>query len=60
MNAQQLIALADSLRSYALQSGHDLNDSNLFVHTMLMRAIAAEGASDTIDINREADERLDV
>lgn len=58
MNAEQLIALADSLRAYALQSGHDVNASNLFVHTMLMRALAAEGAGEKIDVHHEARERL--
>lgn len=60
MNAEQLIALADSLRSHALQSGHDLNASNMFVHTMLMRAIAAEGSGDNADIGRAAHEWRDV
>jgi hypothetical protein len=60
MNAQQLIALADSLRSFALQSGHDLNASNLFVHTMLMRAIAAERSGDSADASGDAHEWLDV
>jgi Arc/MetJ family transcription regulator len=49
MNAQQLISMADALRSHALQMGHDLNASNLFVHTMLMRAITADGATDNAD-----------
>ena len=60
MNAEQLIALADSLRSHALQSGHDINASNMFVHTMLMRAIAAERSGDDVDIGDDADEWLDV
>jgi cobalamin synthase len=46
MNAQQLISMADALRSHALQMGHDLNASNMFVHTMLMRALHADGVSD--------------
>ena len=58
MNAQQLIALADSLRSYAMQSGHDMNASNLFVHTMLMRALAAEGAGEEFDAHHEARQHL--
>ncbi len=58
MNAQQLIALADSLRSYALQSGHDVNASNLFVHTMLMRALAAKASGD--NLSRDANEWLEV
>ena len=39
MNAEQFLALAESLRSYAQNSGRDLNATNLFVHNMLMRAI---------------------
>lgn len=39
MNAEQFLALADTLRTYATHSGHDLNAANLFVHTILMRAI---------------------
>ena len=38
MNAEQFLALAESLRSYAQNSGRDLNATNLFVHNMLMRA----------------------
>lgn len=60
MNAQQLIALADSLRSHALQSGHDINASHMFVHTMLMRAIAAERSGDSIDVSHDAREWRDV
>lgn len=41
MNAEQFLAVAESIRSYALASGRDLNASNLFVHDMLMRAIEA-------------------
>jgi len=58
MNAQQWIALADSLRSYALQSGHDVNASNMFVHTLLMRALAAKEAGEEIDVHHEARELL--
>jgi hypothetical protein len=42
MNAEQLISLADGLRSYALQSGRDLNESNLFAHTMLMKVVTTD------------------
>lgn len=42
MNAEQFLALADTLRSFAQHSGRDLNASNLFVHEMLMRAIQRE------------------
>lgn len=41
MNAEQFLAMAESIRSYAMASGRDLNASNLFVHDMLMRAIEA-------------------
>jgi len=47
MNAEQFLALADALRSYALHSGRDLNASNLFVHAMLMRAVQSNGADET-------------
>jgi len=53
MNADQLISLADVLRSHALQSGADLNASNLFVHRMLMQALHADGANDNIDAELE-------
>jgi len=42
MNAEQFLALADTLRTFAQHSGRDLNASNLFVHDMLMRAIEVE------------------
>jgi hypothetical protein len=42
MDAEDILALADSLRAYALESGHDLNAANLFTHAMLMRKILAE------------------
>jgi hypothetical protein len=51
MNAEQLISLADALRSHALQSGADLNASNLFVHRMLMHAL--HGANDNVDAELE-------
>lgn len=47
MNAEQFLSLADSLRSYAQHSGRDLNAANLFVHTVLMRAIKYDGADQT-------------
>lgn len=46
MNAEQFISLADALRSYALQSGRDLNASNLFAHDMLMRVVNKEVEGD--------------
>ncbi|HRP12375.1 MAG TPA: hypothetical protein PLK37_15200 [Terricaulis sp.] len=39
MNADQIIAFADALREHARASGRDLNAANLFVHTVLSRAI---------------------
>ncbi len=53
MNAEQFLTLADTLRSYAQHSGRDLNAANLFVHTMLMRAIETE----TLEPPRREDER---
>jgi hypothetical protein len=51
MNAEQFLALADTLRTFAQHSGRDLNASNLFVHDMLMRAIEIEGdAEDDLDL----------
>lgn len=42
MDAAEVIALADAMRAYALESGRDLNAANLFTHTMLMRKLIAE------------------
>ena len=42
MNADQFLALAEALRSYAQHSGRDTNASSLFVHAMLMRAIQVD------------------
>ena len=42
MNADQFLALAEALRSYAQHSGRDTNASNLFVHGMPMRAIQVD------------------
>jgi len=44
MTADHIIALAESLRTHARASGRDLNAANLFVHTVLMRAIKYDGA----------------
>lgn len=52
MNAEQFLALADTLRSFAQHSGRDLNASNLFVHDMLMRAIQRE----PVELEHDADE----
>lgn len=50
MTAEQFLALAETLRSYAQHSGRDLNASNLFVHAMLMRAVKL----DPVEDDREA------
>lgn len=42
MTAEQFLALADTLRSYAQYSGRDLNAANLFVHDTLMRTLREE------------------
>jgi hypothetical protein len=42
MDAERLLLFAETLRTFAQHSGRDLNAANLFVHTMLMRAILAE------------------
>jgi hypothetical protein len=39
MTAGQVLALAEDLRWFARQMGRDLNAANLFVHTMLVRAL---------------------
>ena len=39
MNAEQLISLADVLRSRALHAGVDLNASSYLVHATLIRAL---------------------
>lgn len=43
MTAEQFLSLADALRSYAQHSNRDINATNLFVHSMLMRAIRHDG-----------------
>lgn len=42
MTADHIIAFADALRKTARASGRDLNAANLFVHTVLARAIKHE------------------
>jgi hypothetical protein len=42
MNAEEILAFADTLRAYALESSDDLNAANLFTHAMLMRKLLAE------------------
>lgn len=42
MDAAEVITLADAMRAYALESGRNLNDANMFTHTMLMRKLIAE------------------
>lgn len=46
MNAEQIIAFADSLRQHARASGRDLNAANLFVHTVLARTIKYDDATE--------------
>jgi hypothetical protein len=43
MTAEQFLSVADALRTYALHSRRDLNAANLFVHSVLMRAIQDNG-----------------
>lgn len=42
MHAEDIIAFTEAMRSYALESGRDLNAANLFAHRMLVRALSAE------------------
>jgi hypothetical protein len=42
MNAEEILAFADTLRAYALESSDDLNAANLFTHAILMRRLLAE------------------
>ena len=53
MNAEQILSLADKLRAHALDTGCDLNASNLFVHRMLMHAIRGDDAPDSADAELE-------
>lgn len=46
MTAEQFLSVADALRAYALHSRRDLNAANLFVHSVLMRAIRDDGKLD--------------
>lgn len=47
--ADQIIAFADVLRRSALARGADVNDANLFVHDVLMQALAAGAYFDYLD-----------
>jgi len=61
MNAEQFLALAETLRAYALHSGRDTNDAHMFVHTVLMRAIKhddAQGAAFAVQRKDSARPRL--
>lgn len=53
MNADQVLSFADSLRAHARRSGFDINESNLFVHSMLMQAVQKERGKDRIRDERE-------
>lgn len=57
MTAEQFLSLADALRSYAQHSGRDLNAANLFVHSMLMRAVRGEDIARHLD--QDAPEALE-
>jgi hypothetical protein len=46
MTADHILTLAASLRTHARASGRDINAANLFVHTVLMRAIKFDGAKE--------------
>jgi hypothetical protein len=46
VTAEQFLALADALRTYALHCGRDLNASNQFAHETLIRAVRADGSLD--------------
>jgi len=45
MDTEEILAFADTLRAYALESGDDLNAANLFTHAMVMRKLLAERQS---------------
>jgi hypothetical protein len=51
MDAAEVIALADAMRAYALESGRDLNAANLFTHTMIMRKLMAEQNNEPLDLD---------
>jgi hypothetical protein len=55
MDAAEVIALADAMRAYALESGRDLNDANLFTHTMLLRKLMAEQNNEPLDLSFDCD-----
>jgi len=42
MDVEEILAFADTLRAYALESCEDLNAANLFTHVMLMHKLLAE------------------
>lgn len=54
MTAEQFLALAETLRSYAQHSGRDLNAANLFVHNTLMRALREERTTAQREMKDEA------
>lgn len=56
MTADQFLAFAETLRSYAQHSGRDLNAANLFVHTQLMRAIREDQVDEPVRVERETRE----
>jgi hypothetical protein len=55
MDAAEVIALADAMRAFALESGRDLNAANLFTHTMLMRKLTAEHNNAPFELSFDCD-----
>jgi hypothetical protein len=45
MTAEEVLAFADALRTYALKNERDLNAANLRVHIVLTRTLRAEAAA---------------
>lgn len=54
MNAEQFLAYAETLRSYAQHSQRDLNAANFFVHTMLMQSLRAQAPPEVPEDQAEA------
>ena len=55
MDATEVITLANSMRAYALESGRDLNDANLFTHNILMRKLIAEQNNEPLEPDADYD-----
>lgn len=56
MTSQEILALAEDFRWFALQTGRDLNAANLFVHNMLMRTLSQEDRANDDDDDHVFDE----